>query len=278
MVEAAAGIIELAEDSWVHEHDYLSDNEKQTLGTKYNTQEDAIKAIPHATKKFAELDKQLKAAVHWPDEKTSDEDRAKFTAQMNKHRGVPEAPEGYEIEHPELPEGMAHDAEFENKIRAIAKERNVSQEALAALAKEFSDYRISQHNAVMAEAKSCIDALVTELGQSEANRILGYKDTEGKQVMGTAKRGMMMLSSKAGLDYTDDHNAAQSQLIDAIERVNPSGCLGNQPALIIAGQWLWDNVFSEGHTPAGSPPEGGGEPGVFTKEFYAKTDEGKDVE
>ena len=254
---------------WVGELEGFEAGDIEVL-SRYDSSDAALKGI-------AQKDKKISSSLRFPDDKTSDDDRAKFDAQVHEYRGVPKTDAEYEIEHPELPEGMTHNAEFENRIRVIAKEHNVSQKALAALSKEFSDTRINGHKAISDAAKTCMDNYTKEMGQSVANEVLGYKDEKGEQVMGTSKRGFMGLSTELEFDYVDDHNSAQSKLIDSIERIHPTGCLGNDPVMIKIGQWLWETKYKEGTTPPAGAPEGSGGTEVFSPAFYKKTDDGKDT-
>jgi len=255
---------------WIGEYEGFGADDVKVL-SRYPTVDEALKGI-------ANKDRMISSSIRFPDENTPEEERTKFEAKIHEYRGVPKDAKDYEIEHPELPEGMAHDAEFENQMRQVAIEEKVSKKAMSRLAKVFAEYRINQHLAYAKEAKATIDRFIEENGQERANQILGYTDKDGKQVTGTAKRGWMGLSKEMNFDYVDDHNEPQSKLIDSLEKINPGGVLGNDPILINIGQWLWETRYKEGDTPIGNAPEGGGEPSAFSDKFYATTDQGEPVD
>ena len=252
-----------------HDEFQLSDESRKYL-SKYDAPEKAFESI-------VSREKMIGSMIKVPTDKDDEEKHTKFREIIHKYQGVPKSGEEYEVEHPDLPDGMVHNTEFENQMRQIAAETKCPKETFKALSKAFSDYQINQHLERIGEAKTTIDAMKTELGESRAKEVLGYKNEKGELVPGTAKRALMILSERAGLDYVDDHNSPQSKLLDVIEEINPSGCLGNKAALIQAGQYLWDNFFKEGSTPpAGAPSSDGDE--LFSDKWYEKTDEGKDVD
>lgn len=221
----------------------LSDENAKALG-KYDSAQAALDSA-------ASKETQLRTSVQLPGEEASDEDRAKFNETINKHRGVPPDEAGYEIEHPELPEGMEHQMELETQIRKVAKEHHVSKTALAALAKVFTGFQVNNHLALAQEAKTTIEELTKELG-SNAITVLG----DGDKNIGTATRAAMELSKKLNLDYIDDHQQQRSKLIDDLTIPGAKGCFGNKASLIKVFQWLWENHFAEGHTAPAGAPEG----------------------
>lgn len=224
----------------------LSDENARALG-KYDSAQAALDSV-------AGKEARLRTSVQVPSDDTSEEDRTKFNETINTYRGVPPNAEGYEIEHPELPEGMIHQGELETQIRQVAKENHVSNKALSALAKVFTAFQIGNHNALAQEAQTTIADLTKELkeGGKDPVKILG----DGKKNLGTARRAAMELSKLLGLDYIDDHQQPRSKLIDDMTIPGAKGCLGNKPSIIKTYQWIWDNFFAEGHTPPAGAPEG----------------------
>lgn len=250
-----------------HSEFELSEESKKYL-SKYDSADKALDSI-------AGKEKLLRTTLRVPGEAASEDEHNKFKEVIHKYQGVPDKPKEYEVDHPELPQGMSHNADFENKMRQIAVDNHVPKSVFKEFAKAFTEYQINEYKTVMDEAQSCIDAMVSELGQSKANEVLGYENEKGEKVMGTAKRGWMGLSQVLDLDYVDEHNVSQSKIIDELESINPNGCLGNKPVLIKIGQWLWEKHFKEGSTATGKPSETGGKTEVFSDDFYATTDQGE---
>ncbi len=223
----------------------LSDENARALG-KYDTAQAALDST-------ADKEARLRTSVQVPTETSSDEDRGKFNETINTYRGVPPDATGYEIEHPELPEGMTHNGDLETQIRQAAKEHHVSNKALGALSKVFTAFQIGNHNALAAEAQTTMKTLSDELKQAGKDplTILG----DGDKNLGTARRAAMELSKILLLDYVDDHQQSQSKLIDDMTIPGAKGCLGNKTSIIKVFQWIWDNHFAEGHTPPAGAPE-----------------------
>jgi hypothetical protein len=227
----------------------LSEDNAKALG-KYDTVQAALDST-------AEKETRLRTSVQVPSDTSSDEDRTKFNEKINTYRGVPVDAIGYEIEHPELPEGMEHQGELETQIHQVAKEHDVSNKALGALAKVFTAFQIGNHNALATEAQTTIKTLSDELRQAGKDplTILG----DGDKNLGTARRAAMELSKLLNLDYVDDHQQARSKLIDDMTIPGAKGCLGNKSSIIKVMQWIWENHFAEGHTPISGSPEKKGE-------------------
>lgn len=226
----------------------LSDENARALG-KYESAQAALDSV-------AGKETLLRTSVRVPGDDASDEDKAKFNETINTYRGVPENPEGYEIEHPELPEGMTHQMELETKIRQVAKENHVSNKSLAALAKVFTEFQVTNHLALAQEAKTTIEELTKELKEAGKNPVTVLGDDKN---IGTARRAAMALSTLLGLDYIDDHQQQRSKLIDDLTIPGAKGCLGNKSSVIKVFQWAWENHFAEGHTPPAGAPEGSAE-------------------
>jgi hypothetical protein len=89
--------------------------------------------------------------------------------------GLPEAPDKYEIEKPQLPEGVEWDAGFEAKVREIAHEHALPPAALQAMVAAYGekvssliDNAGSQRQAAQAELMRSLEA---EWGASAQTRI-----------------------------------------------------------------------------------------------------------
>lgn len=269
---------EIAADSWVHEHEGLSDEDKQTLSSKYKTHDEALTGSAHATRKFAEYDEQLKSAVNWPDDKTSDEDKATFDGKVNAYRKVPDKPDGYEIDRSAIPEGIEYDEEMEKVIREAAHKGKGSQAAVKEVVDAYIKTMVSRHKAMEKVAKEGEQTL-----RDDPNFDFDAKiGKEGKdEPIGTIKSGLLQLSKELDMDYTDDAGDFQSHLIDALEFIRPGGSIGDKIPLVKALDALLNYRYAEGTTLLGQPAgkgKGGEKAGAFgTEGFYEKTDAGEDV-
>jgi hypothetical protein len=75
------------------------------------------------------LEERLKRAVVIPDASATPEQIKEFRRKL----GVPDAPEGYKLERPELENGLTYNEDHERQLRAIAHQHGVPAEALRAI-------------------------------------------------------------------------------------------------------------------------------------------------
>ena len=263
---------EISEDSWVHDHDYLDDDSKQTL-SKYKTQEEAIKATVHSTKKFAEYDEKIKNSVNWPDDKTSDEDRAAFDAKVHTHQGVPKTKEEYEFDRSTIPEGTNYDEDMESGFRQWAIDNHVPKTAATALHSLYTKMMLGRHEAMDKLAKEGEQTL-----RDDEDFDFDVKIGKEGGDIGTIKTRLLELSKLLKMDYKGEDDSAESHLADDLEFIGPKGAIGDKIHFIKALDYLLEYRFAEGQThlgePAGKGKEGkGGEFG--TKGFYEVTDQGE---
>ena len=241
----ADGGVEVAE--WTNDFE-LSDEDRKTL-SKYKSHEEALKGSAHSIRQFGKM-------VKVPDDESSDEDRENFNKRIATYQGVPEKPEDYKIDIPELPEGMVWSEELEKGMRQIARSKNIPQGAFADIAKHFIDYQIGQHNAILSQAKETYEKLVEKWGKNAPVKLGDEKN------MGTCMRAAMELSKELKLDYKDEAGEAQSHLKDSLEIPGVKGCMGNNPYMLMVFDWIWENHFKEGSTHPGGASKG------KTKDFF----------
>ena len=80
------------------------------------------KGIPDLSKAYAELEKKLGQAVTVPNEKATEEEKARY----RKAIGVPEKPEDYKLEKVELPAGFDADEAMQGEFLKVAHGVNLS--------------------------------------------------------------------------------------------------------------------------------------------------------
>lgn len=97
---------------------------------------------------YLELESSMGGKVKIPAEDAPEEE---WTAYYDKIR--PESAEKYEVERPEMPEGLPYDEELEKSIKALAHKAGLSKKQLAAMAKGYNDYVIGIFNTRIDETK-----------------------------------------------------------------------------------------------------------------------------
>ena len=250
--------------SWLDEHDYLSDEDRTTL-SKYTTHEDALKGASNAIR-------QVGKSVRFPDKTTSDEDKAKFNDRVAEYQGVPAKPEDYKIDRSGIPEGVAYDEEMENNFRQWAHASKAPQSVVDKMVSNYNKMMVGRHEAMETVAKEDEEVYRKELG-NDADIKLGKADDV--ESIGTIKEGLLHLSAKLKLDYTDKEDNLRSHLIDDLELNRMNGQIGNKISLIKAFDYLLNIAYTEGTTVLGEPPKGkaGKEDGAFgTPGFYEHVD------
>lgn len=236
-------------ESWLDAHDYLSDDDKKTLSSKYKTQQAAIEATVHSTRKFAEYDEQIKNAVYFPDDTTSVEDKEKFNTKVAEYQGVPAEPKGYALERPEkLPEGMVWDEDMEAWFREKTHAAKTPQAIAKQLFDAYCERRIGEHNAYQEVAKASEKELRDELKKDFE---VWFGDPKDKESIGTIKQTVLQLSKELGFDYKDKDGVPQSKLADCLELQRHNGCLGDMTPILKVLNFIHKTHYAEGATVSG---------------------------
>lgn len=251
-------------ESWLDKHDYLSEDDRK-LFSRYPSQEKAMTGA-------AETMRKVGKSVHWPDDKTSDEDRTKFNDKVAEYQDVPTKPEDYKIDRSGIPEGVAYDEEIEKNFRQWAHASKAPQSVVNEMVVNYNKMMLGRHEAMETVAKEDEEVYRKELGK-DADIKLGKADDD--ESIGTIKEGLLQLSAKLKLDYKDDKDNLRSRLIDDLELNRKNGQIGNKISLIKAFDYLLNIAYTEGTTVLGEPAKGkaGKEGGAFgTPEFYDHVD------
>ena len=247
-------------DSWLDDHGYLSDEDKQTL-SKYKTQQEAIEATVHSTKKFTEYDDKLKSAVNWPGKETSEEDKASFDSKMATYRGVPTKPEDYKFDRSKTPEGVPYDEGLEAWFRGKMHEAGASQKTAESVYNAWTEMQIKNHQVAEKVATDGEKALIDKYGEDFDVK---FGKPGDKENIGTIKQTLLQLSNLLGMDYKDKDKNPQSRLLDALELTRTGGRFGDKPEIAVLADWLHENFFAEGKSHFGQGltvkgEEGGGD-------------------
>lgn len=102
--------------------------------------------IGEVAKDYLQLKEESANVIKKPGENATDEDRAAFQAQLNEVLGVPDSIEGYEIQPPELPEGMVYDETLSNKMLETLHKAGAPKALAQELFNQFNQYHIDLHN------------------------------------------------------------------------------------------------------------------------------------
>lgn len=95
--------------------------------------------------RLIDLTEKSKDMVVIPKENATPEE----TAAYRKALGIPESPEGYELEEINLPEGMARDELLRKKFLDTAHQLHFTPAQVSGLYKMYQDYQIGFHNATL---------------------------------------------------------------------------------------------------------------------------------
>lgn len=254
-------------ESWLDEHDYLSDEDRDTL-SKYTSHEEALKGASNAIR-------QVGKSVRFPDKKTSKEDKEAFDTKVHTYQGVPEKPEDYKIDRSGIPEGVAYDEEMETNFRQWAHASKAPQSVVNEMVTNYNKMMLGRHEVMETAAKEAEVVYRKELGK-DADVKLGKPDDD--ESIGTIKEGLLQLSAILKLDYKDNEGNPRSHLIDDLELNRKDGQIGDKISVVKALDHLLNIAFAEGTTVLGEPAHKGkgGESGAFgTKEFYETVDKGE---
>ena len=238
-------------DSWLDEgHDYLSDDDKKTLSSKYKTQQAAIEATVHSTRKFAEYDEQIKNAVNFPDDETSDEDKVKFNERVAAYQGVPKEAKDYMLERPkELPDGMGWDEGMEKWFRETIFKGKVPQSVAQQMFNDYCERRIGEHKAYQGVAKASEKELRDEIG--EDGYLAWFGDPKDEESVGNIRQTVIQLSKLLEFDYKGEDGSPQSKLADCLELQRKNGCLGDMVPILKVLNFVHSHFFAEGASMSG---------------------------
>lgn len=130
-----------------------------------DTKADRFKSIGEVWKAYGELEGKLGKAVFVPGENATDEEKAAY----RKSIGVPESPEGYKIKG--LPESTA------KEFAAFAHSKGIPAQHAETILEFYDGMAQKQAAAENARAKTTVEALKTELGESfkpDTERMLSF--------------------------------------------------------------------------------------------------------
>lgn len=107
------------------------------------------KNLKDLAKTHVNLQSRLGKSIQIPGDDVSDEDRAVAMGDIYTKLGRPEAPAGYEVTRPQLPDGMEYDVGVENEARELAHKAGLNQAQFKELYDWFNKTQIGKHTTAM---------------------------------------------------------------------------------------------------------------------------------
>lgn len=136
-----------------------------------------------------------KGGIKVPGEDAKPEEIAAYRTAI----GVPDKPEGYEVELPAIGEGedkLELDVDFVNPMRELAHKNNVSAGAFKAFASGFVQHQLdAMANAVKAQDAE-VNALFKDWGPNKAAKLQDFR--QGAKLLGLDRAGLASWQASAG--------------------------------------------------------------------------------
>lgn len=171
----------------------ISDQDREWLKLKGFAEDDAALAAPKLLKSLRGAEQKLgKPAEALMERPGKDGSLADWKRQNAELFGLPEGPDGYELERPDLPQGVKWDEGLEAKAREIAHQHGVEPDALKAMVGLYAENIAAQATATADEMKGKEDEMFAELRKDWGDQTAGRTEL--------AKRGLAFVAEKAGLD------------------------------------------------------------------------------
>jgi len=123
-----------------------------------------FKDVPSLAKSYLEAQKAVSKAMNEKGVKVPGENATpEEIAEYRKTLGIPETPDGYELESPALPEGMVFDQDKAKAFAELAHAKGISKEAFQELVKHFNASQIAEFEASQKAVQENIKAATIEM-------------------------------------------------------------------------------------------------------------------
>ena len=252
---------------WSDAHEGITSNsDVHEYCKRYATEADFAKGAYETKQKVG-------SSYRLPDDlKSLTEDQR--TELMTKVRGlktIPEKPEGYEIQRPEMPEELAYDENFESALRNFAHERGWEN-------KDVQDMTNFFHKAMVSAYNRANQAEKTMMAEAERDYRLQVGPEFDSKMAGIGSL-LRQAAEELGLLYHDDDKNLRSKLDDCLEMIREPKTeggdkitfkqLGNMVPVLQLLSWV-----NEKYVGAGQPlMTGAGAPNL-EHDFYKTVDKG----
>lgn len=238
---------------WTNEFE-LSDEDKTTL-SKYESPILALQGGANASRLSGSPDRVIKGFETLDMEKLDDKQKESVHAHIRKIQGVPDSPEGYNIERPDMmPEGMDYDVDLEGWFRKEIHACGGSNALASRLVASWNKRQFDAHETSENTAKDVEENMIKEMGKEKFTAAFGKKDDPN--AIGNVKRCLIAASKELGLDYKDDQSFPQSYLLDSLNMNRKNGRIGDSAPVMKFVNWVWNKFMAEGGTEGGEAPGG----------------------
>lgn len=199
------GPVELAGFAQAATKELKGDQKFLALASKFKSFDEMARA-------HMELESRLGTAIVPPGENATPEERAAYWAKL----GVPEAPDKYVLDRPELPDGLEYDDAATQEFQKLAHEHHISAEAAKALFAWQVNRTIEAQKAAMAQAQEAEAIAAADAKRARDEVVTSLKKEWGsgfQTELGSALRTVDTFESrfpglKAELDRTGFGNSA----------------------------------------------------------------------
>lgn len=244
---------------WSDSHEVITSNvELHDFAKRYDSEGAMAKAGYEARSK-------LGSSFRLPDDlKTLSEDqKGELSSRMKTLKTVPENAEGYEVNRPDMPDGLTYDESFESSVREFAHQRGWENKEVQEIMDFLNSGVVAAHTRL-------------EQGQAKASSAAeqDYKALCGADYK-AKMQGISNLLSQAtdaiGLRYTDDKGESRSKLNDCLDAIQVGKGddatmeirqIGNKVPVMQLLSWIHETFLQEGEPITGGE-QGGGESGFF---------------
>ncbi len=240
---------------WSESHeDITSNTDVSEFAKRYDSPGAMAKAGYEARSK-------LGSSFRLPDDlKTLSEDqKGELSSRMKTLKTVPENAEGYEINRPDMPDGLEYDEKLESSVREFAHQRGMEGKEVQDIMDFLNAGTVAAHTRLtQGQAKA----------SSESER--DYKALCGADYK-AKMQGISNLLSQAtdaiGLRYTDDKGESRSKLNDCLDAIQVGkgddatikiSQIGNKVPVMQLLSWIHETFLQEGEPITGGEQGGGG--------------------
>jgi hypothetical protein len=190
---------------------------------KSNETFNQYQTISDLGKAFIELRGKAEGAIKVPGEGATAEEILAFRQGL----GVPEKPENYKIERPQLPEGMPYDETLEQKFKETAINLNMTPNQVQGLYNMFLEYDMGLHSEAM--------KMITENRQKSVDNLK-------KIWQGDAYKENIEKTTRAFHELVKASNPPQELGgVEGITKWFDENGIGDDPVVI----WLFKNIFEK---------------------------------
>jgi hypothetical protein len=189
------------EKPWHAREGSLTGPERDWLRARGMLTDDAAELLPKAIRGHMAAEKALgKGADKLMDRPKEGQAVAEWLRENGKAFGIPEAPDGYEVTKPDLPEGMSWDDGLEGQFRTLAHEQGMTPDQFNASIGLFANHMKGMFEGAALDGKTAEQEMRQELDRD-------WGDQYSAKVQ-LAQSAFQAIAAEAGLDHDQQLAAA----------------------------------------------------------------------